>query len=204
MRFGSLTSSVRSPAQTQTALFWQSDSPTALWNRVAQQLLRRHDASLLGEARVLALLNMAQCDGVIAVWEAKNFFDTWRPITAIRGAATDGSPATVADPTWEPLITTPPFQEYPSGHAGASSSGANVLAGFFGQRTRFFLTSPAFPGEQRRFRSFAAALNDVADARTFAGIHFRPASVDAIAMGRHIARFLRRTMLLPRGGHRHH
>jgi membrane-associated phospholipid phosphatase len=153
---------------------------------------------MVGEARVLALLNMAQCDGAIAVWDAKNFFDTWRPITAIRAADTDGNPATSPDPTWEPLITTPPFQEYPSGHAGVSSSGAGILAGFFGARTRIYLTSPAFPGEKRRFRGFAAALNDVADARTFAGIHFRPASVDAIAVGQHIARFLRRTMLRPR------
>ena len=201
--FGSLNSTVRSPAQTQTALFWASDSPTALWNRVAQQLLRRHHASLLGEARVLALLNMAQCDGAIGVWEAKNFYDTWRPITAIRAAAGDGNPATSPDPAWQPLIVTPPFQEYPSGHAGVSSAGAGILAGFFGARTSFFLTSPAFPGEERHFTRFAAALNDVADARTFAGIHFRTASVDAIALGQHVAHFLRRTMLRPRDGHRH-
>jgi hypothetical protein len=170
---------------------------------VAQQLLRRRHASLLGEARVLALMNMAQCDGAIAVWEAKNFYDTWRPITAIRAADTDGNPATTADPTWVPLITTPPFQEYPSGHAGVSSSGAGMLASFFGGRTHFFLTSPAFPGERRRFRSFADALQDVADARTFAGIHFRPASEDSITLGQRIARFLRRTMLRPRDEHRH-
>jgi len=199
--FGSLTSTVRTPAQTQTALFWASDGPGALWNRVALQLLARHHVSLLGEARVLALVNMAMCDGAIAVWDAKNFFDTWRPITAIRAASSDGNAATSPDPTWEPLITTPPFQEYPSGHAGVSSSAANMLASFFGARTSFTVVSPAFPGEARHFRSFSAATHDVADARTFAGIHFRVASNDAIGIGRNVARYLRRTMLRPRAHH---
>ena len=202
LKFGALNGSVRSPAQTQTALFWASDSPVALWNRVALQLLGRHHAPLLREARVLALMNMAMCDGGIAVWDAKNQFDTWRPITAIHDAANDGNPATSPDPNWQPLIVTPPFQEYPSGHSGVSSSGANMLASFFGERTAFTVVSPAFPGEVRHFRRFAAATHDVADARTFAGIHFRTASVDAITMGRSVALYLRRTMLRPRAHHK--
>ena len=93
---------------------------------------------------------------------------------------------------------TPPFQEYPSGHSGVSSSAANMLATLFGERTSFTVVSPAFPGEVRHYRRFAAATHDVADARTFAGIHFRTASNNAIAMGRNVAHYLRRTMLRPR------
>ena len=78
--------------------------------------------------RLLARMNIAMADAVISIWNAKNVYDTWRPITAIQQAGTDGNPDTTADPSWTPLLVTPVFQEYPSGHAGVSQAGAGVLA----------------------------------------------------------------------------
>jgi hypothetical protein len=198
---GSLTSSTRTAAQTLTARFWASDSPTALWNRVALRLVARRHMSMVGEARVLALMNAAAADGAIAVWDAKTHFDTWRPITAIQHADTDGNSDTAVDPTWQPLLTTPAFQEYPSGHVGVSSSSAYTLQMLFG-RHAITMTSVAYPGMVRRYPSFSSAIGDLADARVFSGIHFRFSGVDAARMGRKIAH--QDVHALATRSHRHH
>jgi hypothetical protein len=198
---GSATSTTRTDAQTLTGKFWASDSPTGLWNRAALRLLARHHMSMLREARVLALMNAAAADGAIAIWDAKNHFDTWRPITAIQQAGTDGNPATDPDPSWQPLLPTPPFQEYPSGHVGVSSSQAYMLQILFG-RHPITMTSIAYPGMVRRYPSFTAAVDDLADARVFIGIHFRFSGVDATHMGWQIAH--RDVHVLARPSHGHH
>jgi len=112
--FGSATSTVRTPYETETAKFWQLDTATAIWNRVADSLALKDHTSLSASARLLALLNVSQADAVIAVWDAKNTFNFWRPVTAITMAATDGNPNTSPDAGWAPLLTTPGHQEYPS------------------------------------------------------------------------------------------
>jgi hypothetical protein len=117
---GSATSTERTPFQTDTALFWASDSPNTLWNRVTDSLRSVHRMPLTAAARLFARENIAMGDAVIAIWNAKKYYDTWRPITAIQQAGTDGNPATAADAAWQPLVPTPLFQEYPSGHAGSA------------------------------------------------------------------------------------
>jgi hypothetical protein len=197
---GSSTSTDRTNAQTLTARFWASESPVGIWNQAALRVMAHDRLSPLREARTLALLNMTMADGAIAIWEAKNYFNTWRPITAIQQADTDGNPATSADPTWQPLAPTPPFQEYPSGHAGLSGAGAYLLQMMLG-RTSIALTSAAYPGLLRTYPSYSAALDDVADARTFIGFHFRFASVDAERVGWNVARNDLHVLLRPL---RHH
>src|SRR5439155_25264332 len=119
-------STIRTPEQTQTAIFWQSDTPTAIWNRVAGDLAQQRPKSMLAGARILALMNISLADSAIAIWNAKNTYDTWRPITAIQQADSDANPDTSPDPHWAPLLTTPAFQEYTAGHPGVSSGGATV------------------------------------------------------------------------------
>jgi hypothetical protein len=144
--FGSATSTARSAEQTQTAIFWQTDTPTAAWNRVADDLVGSHETTLTQNARLFALTNIAMADAMIATFHAKNAYDFWRPVTAIR--ATD-------DPTWTPLLATPAFQEYPSAHSTVSSAPAAVLASFFGNDTSFTVTSAGLPGVDRDFMSFS-------------------------------------------------
>jgi PAP2 superfamily len=193
---GSATSAVRTAFQTETARFWNADTPAAIWNRVADDLAERHDASLLTNARVLALTNIALADAVIAIWNAKNTFDTWRPITAIEQAATDGNPDTSPDPLWAPLIATPAFQEYPAGHPGVSNAGASVLAHFYGNDTSFTATSFGLPGVEHSFASFSSAVAEVENARVWGGIHFRFACETGAAMGAAVAEYVTRTQLL--------
>jgi hypothetical protein len=193
---GSATSVRRTPEETQTAVFWQVDTPAAIWNRVADDLADEHHASLLANARVLALTDIALLDATIAIWNAKNTFDTWRPITAIEQAASDGNPDTNQDAGWAPLIVTPAFQEYPAGHPGVSNAAASVLASSYGDQTAFTTTSVGLPGIQRSFTSFSSAIAQVEDARVWGGIHFRFACVTAARVGAAVADYVQRTQLL--------
>jgi hypothetical protein len=196
---GSASSTARTFDQGQTAQFWQSDTPAAMWNRVADHLLEQREGSLLHGARILALMNLAMTDATIAIWDAKNTYNTWRPITAIENAAADGNPATSADATWTPLLVTPPFQEYPAGHPGVSDAAASVLASFFGEDASFTVTSsaPSMTGVVRSFTSFPTAVRQVEDARVSGGIHFRFSTQTGAQMGAAVAQYVTRTHLLP-------
>jgi hypothetical protein len=195
--FGSADSQIRTTEQTQTAIFWQADSPAAIWNRVADDLAGQRGGSLLGNARILALMNIALADATIAIWNAKNTYDTWRPITAIQQAHTTSNPDTSRDPNWTPLLATPAFQEYPAGHPGVSNAAATVLAFVYGDDTSFTTTATGLPGVQRSFTSFSAAVTQVEDARVWGGIHFRFACITAAQMGAEVAEYMIQTRLLP-------
>jgi hypothetical protein len=186
--FGSATSTVRTAEQTQTAIFWQDDTPAAMWNRAADQLAQARHATLLQNARLLAQLNIALADATIAIWNAKNTYNFWRPVTAIRATS---------DPAWTPLLPTPVFQEYPSAHSGVSSAAASVLASFYGNHTAFTVTSAGPSGVERDFTSFSAAVLQVEDARIYAGFHFRFSCTDAATLGTHVARYITGTLMQP-------
>src|SRR5207248_1677915 len=143
------------------------------------------------------LLNVAMADAAIANWDAKYYYVFWQPITAIEEAALDGNPATTADPNWQPLLVTPPFPEYPSGHSMVSGAAGAVLAEVFGEHTTFGVVSDAMPGVVRSFQNFSAALAEVNSARVFAGIHFRSSTEDAQAAGIMTARYVTAYALLP-------
>ncbi len=189
---GSSSSTSRTPDQTAFALFWQAGNPPDFWDPVAVSLATQHHFSLLETARLLAHVNLAMSDAMIGCWDAKYTYVSWRPITAITLADTDGNPDTDPDPAWTPLIATPSFPEYPSAHSCASGAAAWVLARYFGERTAITVTNDALPGQTRSFASFRAALNEVADARVFGGIHFRTAcqagQVLGIAVGNYVLR----------------
>ena len=103
----------------------------------------------------------------------------WRPITAIRLADTDDNPLTTAQPTWTPLLTTPNYPEYDSGHQSGSGVGQYVMTAFFGNNTPVEGFSEGFPGVTRSFPNYAAAADDAFMARIWSGIHFRFAMLDA-------------------------
>jgi hypothetical protein len=186
---GSATSSVRTADQTQTATFWQDDTPAAMWNRVADRLAQAHDTTLTQNAHLLAQLNIALADATIGIWNAKNTYNFWRPVTAIR--------ATI-DPTWTPLLPTPSFQEYPSAHSGVSSAAASVLAATYGNNTSFSVTSAGLPGTERDFTSFSSAVQQVEDARIYSGFHFRFSCIDGATLGTQVAQWATQTLMQPR------
>jgi PAP2 superfamily len=185
---GSARSTVRTAWETETARFWQSDTPVAMWNRVADDLAESHDTTLSQNARLLALTNIAMADAMIATFNAKNTYNFWRPVTAI---------AATGDPTWSPLLPTPAFQEYPSAHSTVSAAPATVLAEFYGDETPFTLTSANMPGVTRDFTSFTEAVQQVESARVWAGFHFRFSCEDGATLGTNVANWVLATVALP-------
>lgn len=199
---GSLSSSSRTSDQTLYARFWQSASPAGYWDPVAVSLGAERHFGLSENARLLALLNIGLADAVIGCWDAKYTYVFWRPVTAIQLANDDGNPATAADPTWKPLIATPPFPEYPSAHSCVSGAAARILSAYFGEDTPFSVSSDGMPGVVRYFWSFSAALEEIKNARIFGGIHFRAACEDGQALGFAIGGYIVGHALLPvHGGH---
>jgi hypothetical protein len=180
---GGSTNSGRTADQTLYATFWQAGNPPDYWDPVAISLATRRHMSMVQTARLLALVNLAIADAIIGCWDAKYTYSSWRPVTAIQLGDTDGNDATVPDPTWTPLIVTPPFPEYPSAHSCASGAAGHVLSQAFGEESSFQVVSNAMPGVTRTFHSFSAALEEVKNARIFGGIHFRTATVDGTALG---------------------
>lgn len=187
----------RTSDQTTACLFWNTTTASHLWNHVAVSLSDERHTTLSENARLFALLNIAIADAAIACWDAKYHYVFWRPITAITLAATDGNPGTEADPSWTPLLATPPHPEYPSGHSTGSGAAVTVLSDYFGEETPFGVISDTMVGVVRSFSSFSAALDEVSDARVFAGIHFRSACEDGRATGAGVANYVTGNSLQP-------
>jgi hypothetical protein len=132
-------------------------------------------------ARIFAIINMAALDAVIAGWEVKRKAGTWRPLTAIRAARSN------ADPTWEPLINTPPHPDYVSGHSVTSGAWSRSLQLLFGNDGVPF-SATAFNGAlTRHFTGFSQAATEIENARIWAGIHTRTADEHGTALGRQVA-----------------
>jgi hypothetical protein len=191
-----ITPSARTAEQTEIAHFWVESSPL-MWNRIARRVARSTDIGLWRSARLFGLLNMAMTDGYIGSFETKYHYLYWRPVTAIRLADTDGNPATTADPTWTPLLPTPPIPDYDSGHAVEGGAAAQVLTRIFhSHKASFAVCSYTLPeGEtcadssptKRRFTSFSQAAHENARSRIYVGFHFRDAVVVGTVHGGRIA-----------------
>ena len=187
---GSATGSGRTADQTRYSNFWQAGNPPDYFDPVAISLAEEHQFTMLQTARLLALVNLGMADAIIGCWDAKYTYSSWRPITAINLADTDGNDATAADPAWTPLIVTPPFPEYPSAHSCVSGAATRILSATFGEETSFTVVSDALPGTTRSFHSFTAALEEIKNARIYGGIHFRTACVDGQALGIAVADYV--------------
>ena len=153
---GSASSANRTADETLYVKFWNSTSPAEFFDPVAISLASERNLTFSEESRLLALLNLSLADAIIGCWDAKYTFASWRPVTAIQLAGTDGNPDTTADPNWTPLIVTPPFPEYPSAHSCVSGAATRVLSSYFGENTAFSVSSDGMPGLVRYFSDFSA------------------------------------------------
>jgi membrane-associated phospholipid phosphatase len=192
--YGARNSTVRTADQTQIALFWADGAgtftPPGHWNEIAATAASLSGKSILDNARVFAVLNIALADAGIAAWDAKYTYNTWRPITAIRQADLDGNAATAADATWLPLINTPPFPEYVSGHSTFSAAAATVLGRFFGTDFSFNSGSKGLPDVTRSFTGFGAAAVEAGQSRIYGGIHFQFGNQDGLTLGQNIGSYV--------------
>jgi membrane-associated phospholipid phosphatase len=197
---GDVNSTTRTADQTLVARFWAPPIQN-FWNDIAQTVALQHRDDVVQDARLFALLDVTLADSAIALYDAKYAYHLWRPISAIRGADTDGNPATVADPAWAPLAgNTAPDPSYPGAHSTISAAAGLVLARFFGSDARRFdVTSEALPGVTRSFASLSAAVDEAGLSRMYAGQHTRLDDVAGRALGRSVAEFVLRRGPAPGG-----
>jgi hypothetical protein len=184
--YGVNVGSLRTPAQTETALFF-SDTGIGPLQAGLRDLVTRRGLDISDSARLFAAVALSVADTAIAVWDGKFHYGWWRPITAIREADTDGNPNTTGVPGWTPLLVTPPYPDWPSGLCGVIGAVTAALSQLNADgRVDLNLTSVA-AGVTRHYDIAADIQHDAIDARVFSGIHFRTADEVAIAMGAQVA-----------------
>jgi len=196
---GSLTSTTRTAEQTEIGYFW-ADSGPVLWQNALRYISRNYLNDVGESARMYALAEAALADAQIACWESKYFYNFWRPITAIGLGDQDGNEQTEFDPTWQPLINTPNFPEYPSGHASSSGAISYVLRLFFGSDGLNFqmtTTNPNAAQKTRFFTRFSQAEDEVVDARVYVGIHYRNTDRVARVQGIRVANWVFKNYFRP-------
>jgi hypothetical protein len=197
MNAGGKKSTVRTAEQTDIARFWTIVGP-ASWDPVLRAVAGAPGRTLLQNARLFALAEMAAADAYIAVFDAKYTFNFWRPITAIRNADTHGSGAMMRVPDWEPLVDTPLHPEYPCAHCITSAAVAAVLEAELGASfPEVTMTSPTAPGVVRRWTTGKAFTDEVSAARIYGGIHYRTSTVVGQTMGRQIGEYAVQNYLKP-------
>jgi PAP2 superfamily len=196
---GALQSATRTAEQTDIAYFW-ADSGPVLWQNALRYISGSYLNDIGDSARMYALSEAALADAQIACWDSKYFYDFWRPITAIRLGDQDGNPLTDVDPNWQPLIDTPNFPEYPSGHAAISGAISHMLQLFFGSDVLIFqmtTTNAMALQKTRTFATLSQAEQEVVDARVYSGIHYRNSDTTARRQGRHVANWTFRHYFRP-------
>ena len=168
------------------ARFWSDDpmlsmTPPGHWVSIALQVAERADLSLEDNVDLLARMGVAMSDAFVGCWHEKYVYNLIRPITYIKK---------VIDPKWEPILITPPFPEYPSGHSTVSGAMDAVLTAFFGENYAFEDKTGSPDGRNpRNYKSFHEAAEEAGISRLYGGIHFRSAIVDGLAQGRCIGEY---------------
>ena len=191
-------SNTRTPGQTETARFWLYTGPQTFFP-LAAQLSAAKGLDVNENARLFALIAMATADAMIAVFDAKYRYEFWRPVTAIRNGDRDGNPNTDREATWEPIAATPMHPEYPCAHCIVAASAGTVMQAFFGTGTlpEFSLSTPTAPGVTHSWRRLDDYIQEPANARIWAGIHYRFSTVVGTDMGRRIGEQAVKTTLRP-------
>lgn len=189
--YGAAGSKVRTAEQTETARFWLMTGPQA-YHPLARQIVSARHMSLVDSAHFMALYAIALNDAYIAVFDAKYHYEFWRPITAVRNGDIGGNPNTERDPTWQPIDATPMHPEYPCAHCILSGAAVTVieLQGGGTAIPDLSLSSPTAPGVVHHFTSLEALTTEVANARIWAGFHYRFSTRVGTSMGRDVGRYV--------------
>jgi hypothetical protein len=195
---GGKASAKRSDKQTEDARFWLITGPQAT-DPIARQLVAAKKMNLIDSARFMALASTALADAYIAVMDAKYHYDFWRPITAIRNGDNDENPATERDAAWQPIDNTPMHPEYPCAHCIGSSALAAVAETVFGtaEIPEIAMTSSTAPGVTHRWTNLRTYADEVAQARIWAGFHYRFSTVVGQDMGRKIGQHVVKSVMEP-------
>jgi hypothetical protein len=192
--YGGKISAKRTAQQTETARFWLMAGPQA-YHPFVRQLATAKQMSIGETARFMALVAFGLNDALIAVFDAKY----WRPITAIRNGDIDGNPDTDREATWQPIDNTPMHPEYPCAHCILSGTVASVVKAVFGtvDIPEIAVTSPTAPGVTHRWTNMADFTQEIANARIWAGFHYRFSTRVGTQMGLQIGDYVVTNVMQP-------
>jgi hypothetical protein len=194
--FGSKTSARRSAQQTETARFWLMTGPQA-YHPLAHQMVAERHLNLVDSARFMALFAVTLTDAYIAVFDAKYHYEFWRSGTAIRNADLNNNPDTERDATWQPLDNTPMHPEYPCAHCIESGAARVALESLGQPLPELSLTSATAPGVTHSWSNLDDFTTEVANARIWAGFHYRFSTRVGTALGRQVGEYVANTIMRP-------
>jgi hypothetical protein len=200
---GKSDSATRTPEQTEIARLWASVAASgsgaathnfAIWNNITRDASMQRGLSLVATARLFALVNVSVHDALHTTMASKFVYGFWRPVTAIRQADTDLNPATDSDPTWLPLIATPPYPSYAGNMATIGASAARALQLALGTDnmniSATWKQSGGQPDVVRQFTTFTQVADEQLMARIYGGIHYRFDQEAGQQIGRKTAEFV--------------
>lgn len=177
---GGETSTMRTQEQTEIAHFWAGGpgtvTPPGMWTRYALSAARRTDLNFADSARLMLTVSNALMDAAILCWKMKYKYDVLRPITAINLAV---------DASWKPLLTTPPFPAFTSGHSTFSAVAASLLDTLTPVKNFVLLSSEGH--KSRKFRNYQEAALEAGKSRIYGGIHYEMDNQAGLKLGRRLA-----------------
>lgn len=153
-------------------------TPGGHWMGIAAIASRQSKADAVKTAKAYAVTAVALYDAFICCWNLKYKYNTIRPVTVINEHM---------DANWQPMLQTPPFPEYPSGHSTITRAAATVLTRMFGENFAFEDTSDLkYIGMKRKFKSFIQAADEASISRVYGGIHYRFSVDEGVNEGKKI------------------
>ena len=202
---GASDSVVRPPDRTDVARLYAATSPNLVASLTTQQISVAKGFSTSENARSLALINMAINDALIASFYNKYHYNLWRPETGIRNGESDGNRKTDGDAAFTTLIPTPCFPSYPSNHGSGTGGGLEMMRRLFGAAGHDITISNTVPALGSlpatvitlHYTQLKEIADDVADARVYAGIHWRFDQVAGSQLGRAVATEISKRFLRP-------
>lgn len=139
-------------------------TPGGHWMGIAAQIIQQEKADPVKAAQTFALTSIALFDGFISCWDEKYRSSYVRPVTVIKE---------IIDKDWMPLLQTPPFPEYTSGHSTITAAAATVLTKLYRDNLVFEDSSDyKYIGLKRKFNSLSAAAEECSMSRVYGGIHY--------------------------------
>lgn len=186
-------------AKVETAWFWDDNpntsdhtghavaiihkiAPPGHWLNIISYLVKEQNSSIIKATKAYTFASIAMFDGIISCWYQKYKTNLVRPISYIQE---------YIDVNWKPLIQTPPFPEYTSGHSVISASAATVLNSIYGQKTAFVdSTQMLFGLRPRKFSSFDDAAWEVSLSRYYGGIHYYNGIEEGNKQGKFIGTYI--------------
>lgn len=193
---GGAVSTARSAEQLETARF-HTELPALFVTRNLGRFATS-TSDVAEAARLMALIYVVHADAITACFEAKYFYETWRPLSAIPLAETDNNAATAADATWKPVFPTPNHPEYPAAHSCSAGGLGEALYRFYGTHKVGYSFDSNATGTTRNYASTDALGAESEIARVYGGMHFHFSTVEGLALGTKVAQWVAQRHFGPR------